>query len=138
MSEIAGLRGFHFFWPVLCLWLSPRWLLRIAIAGILVAPVFRLAGGAIAHNYVISVLQAPGSLDGLGIGAVLALMRRAPSGWVAAAGLAIEIPVAILIQLGVWTTPRVALDRFGFALLSWWIVGRAAEGFGGPIGRILS
>lgn len=127
---------FYLAWPVACLWLPRRWLLPLAWAGVAIAPASRLllfrAGYYHLANY------APTScLDGLGIGAALALSGRAPRAHAAIAGAALVAACVALRAAALAGSVRLALSRLGWSLLSWWLVGRAAGGFAGPFGRLL-
>lgn len=128
---------FYLLWPVVCLWLPRRWLLPFALVGVAIAPTWRYgvtkAGCAVAARFA----ATPACLDGLGLGAVLAITGRTPPGAVALVGLLLSTYGAVAQLMGVFHSTSYAAEMMGYSLASWWVVGRAATGFGGRFGRIL-
>ena len=71
---------FYLVWPFVVHWCSRRWLVRVCLACVVVAIVFRSSlvwSGA--HPIVVYVLT-PGRIDGLAMGALLAIAARTPGG----------------------------------------------------------
>ena len=110
---------------------------------IVAAPAQRAAGLRLGMADVAVRVLMPGCMDVLGLGALLALLSapgvRSP--WRAR----LLSPVAGLLAFGVATvaartvgeTRAIWLD-LGVAALAFWVVGRAADGFRGPAGRLLA
>ena len=134
--SLANEEQFYLLWPPLCLWLSPACLRRLAAACVVVGPAARLVAGEAGAGPIAAALAPLGSLDGLCLGALLAIRRRddpawTPPGWAAAVG------VATLAAATTQTPWAIAGISFGLALASWWLVGRASIGFGGGGRRLL-
>jgi peptidoglycan/LPS O-acetylase OafA/YrhL len=127
---------FYLLWPPLCLWLPRAALIRVAVVAVVMGPVARLAL-PIAGLPKGALFLTPSCLDALGLGAVLAISRRTPPGWVAAVGAAVAEVCAIAEGAGITSLPILVDWRPGFAIASWWLVGRASVGFGGIAGRML-
>jgi peptidoglycan/LPS O-acetylase OafA/YrhL len=136
--SLAVEEQFYLLWPAACFFLPRRLLVRLAIASVLLAPCLRFILLRLTGNQVSSVILMPCCLDGLGLGAVLALNGRGPRVWAAALGLALGLGVAASRRNGVLWSPRTALEPLSFSLISWWLVGRAAPGFHGWAGRVLA
>jgi peptidoglycan/LPS O-acetylase OafA/YrhL len=138
---------FYLFWPLLVLVSSPAAIKRLAVAGIVLAPlsrllIWQLEGGT--HIAIWTV--ATGALDLLCFGALLACLRReavvAPGGRLLRplmlAGFA-----ALLAYLTLWfvfpaTLPFAALARTLTALFFGALVASAANGFSGPVASLLA
>ncbi len=135
--SLAVEEQFYLVWPLACLWLPQRILLRTAIVAIAVAPVSRLILAAAGFNEIAVTCSTLSCLDGLGLGAVLAITRWKPPWPVAAIGLVLGVGAVGAQLLGVLFLPRITLERSGYALFAWWLVARASSGFGGGVGRVL-
>ena len=139
---------FYLVWPVLVLTAPRRWIVPIVATLILLAPLFRL------YYYIrtgsgFKVNCPPWcSLDGLGLGALLALTSRVGPDWVPfrerilrvalLAGLLIMAGEAAVNQFHMGYKLRYLFANSGYALASSWLVSRAAIGFGGRTGWILA
>jgi peptidoglycan/LPS O-acetylase OafA/YrhL len=139
---------FYLVWPWLILLLPRRALGPATVAAIIAAPVLRTAvwlHSAWPEGVEILPFSA---LDNLGVGALLALaaeargLRAVASGWTIRAALPLGIVIlGVLLAAGPsellpgWSYPMF-LD-FGLALISVWLVARAALGFRGRVGRLM-
>ena len=133
--SLAVEEQFYLVWPWLVLCLPGRRLPAVITTMVCLAPVSRLLIGGPMN----SVLPLS-CVDALGAGALLALPLTRRS--MMSAGLVIGVPLTIASlafrAAGYVSLPfEVALD-FGVSLAAAWLVGRAANGFGGSIGAVLS
>ncbi len=134
--SLAVEEQFYLLWPLLILCAPERWLRPAVIAMVVIAPVSRL----LFPSPMDSVLPTS-CLDSLGLGALLAIDRWALAPhkgapyWIGATLVAATL---LLRYAGVGGQLQVVALDFGVALLSAWIVGRAASGFAGVPGRVLS
>jgi peptidoglycan/LPS O-acetylase OafA/YrhL len=135
--SLAVEEQFYLLWPVACFFIPRRHLLRLAIVCVVSAPMLRFLLLCTSVSDISSVTWMPCCLDGLGLGAVLALTGRAPRVWAAACGLAFIAVVAVARQYAMAWSLQLPVVLFGSALLSWWLVGHAATGFRGRVGRAL-
>jgi peptidoglycan/LPS O-acetylase OafA/YrhL len=133
--SLAVEEQFYLVWPCLVLLLPARRLPAVIAAMLVAAPLSRLLIGGPMN----SVLPTS-CLDSLGAGALLALpsTRR----WMMEAGLLIGVPLlaaSLALRYAGYAgiALEVALD-FGVSLAAAWIVGRAATGFGGIAGSVLT
>lgn len=133
--SLAVEEQFYLVWPWLMLLLPERRLPVLVVIMVCVAPLSRLLIGGPMH----SVLPLS-CVDSLGAGALLAMPAMRPL--MMRVGLLAGLP---LLAVSLWLRYagmsgvgyEVALD-FGVSLTSAWLVGRAAAGFGGAIGRFLT
>jgi peptidoglycan/LPS O-acetylase OafA/YrhL len=145
--SLAVEEQFYLFWPWVILFTPRRRLLRVVLCVIVAAPVFRLLGTLYGPNLIAPFILPFGCLDTLGAGALLAILSDAPVGFavwrqrMTRAGLWVGGPLmaAVLVadyygRMGLFVA--VAID-IATALLSVWLIARAAEGFGGRAGRAL-
>jgi peptidoglycan/LPS O-acetylase OafA/YrhL len=128
---------FYLLWPSVILFTPARYLRTVLVASVVIGPVARLATICAGIDPLVGRFATPCVLDSLCGGALLALMRSAATPSVlrkiACAGIAVTALA--------WSVPSevvafVARDT-GFALLSVFIVGTAAAGFSGIVGRTL-
>lgn len=139
---------FYLLWPVLILMVPRRWFLRLFVATIAIAPIVR---GALASAYdpdslAIRVLL-PCCLDSLVMGAVLALgaerlggIRNVPVPLlrrIAVLSMAAMLGIRALHFFHIAPILTVALSPTVEAAFFVTIIGAAARGFSGPIGRVL-
>jgi peptidoglycan/LPS O-acetylase OafA/YrhL len=126
---------FYFMWPFIVLLLSRRVLLRLCIALIVAAPVFRLATTVIWGNPFAGVLL-PGCIDSLACGAMLALTRipqlSARRIFIGAVSVAATIICAREGGMASLAMESLVLPFFYI------LVGAAARGISGPVGQALS
>jgi peptidoglycan/LPS O-acetylase OafA/YrhL len=136
---------FYLAWPLVVLFAPRGWRLPVAAAGVLVAPASRLLL-VVATKSTLAAESVPAScLDGLGLGAVLALTERRPGPWrprllrgCLGLGLALWAAVVAAGLAGVSGNRTFVVDRLAFGLTAAWVVGRASAGFNGPAGRLLA
>jgi peptidoglycan/LPS O-acetylase OafA/YrhL len=132
--SLAVEEQFYLVWPLLVLWLPERRLPIAITAMVCAAPLSRmLIGGPM--NSVLPL----SCVDSLGAGALLALpaTRRPMMNVGFLLGLPLMFVSLALRATGSVSLPgEVALD-LGASLSAAWIVGRAAKGFAGSIGRFL-
>lgn len=146
--SLAVEEQFYMFWPAVILFTPARWLPSVFAAVILSAPLTRLMllrGGY--DGWPIHAVTTS-CFDGLGMGALLALafhLNLAQHSWwlnsKAAGGLAVVPIVALMTMyyaLDVGYTVYIVLEYLAQSLLFMWLVGRAANGFTGTAGAILS
>jgi len=137
---------FYLVWPWVILFAPRRWLPGIALGVAALGPVFRFVVFGLTGNDVTPILPL-GCVDSLALGAYLAitvapeyqshpLVRRirAPVLWTGA--LLFAAYQAAALTDGYWMFRTVSFD-LAIALMSVWLVARAAEGMGGLAGRIL-
>jgi peptidoglycan/LPS O-acetylase OafA/YrhL len=141
---------FYLVWPWLLLFLPRRRLLPLIALVIALAPLYRLYAF---HRYGLhGVAQEPrttftlAAVDSLGIGALLAIGRRAVSVEKLRSRLTrIALPIglggylglAVLQEHGVSPEPAFVLGATTIAIVFGWLVLGAADGFTGPFGRLL-
>ncbi len=140
---------FYLAWPWVVLFVPPRRLFAVVLAGVIACPLARLAmylSGRV-DPFAIGVLPT-GSADLLFAGALLAVTARDPAPArmrrvVCIAGLWFGVPTLALVRvteaLG-WPgqTARGVLEVTALAGVFTWVVDRGARGFEGAIGRGLS
>lgn len=138
---------FYLIWPTVVLLAPRRMVVAIAAAMVVVAPLSRLAMLSLIENFHYARVLPPSCLDGLGMGALLALLREggitptrtrdrfcAASLWV---GLAILAAVTAAEIQHVGFRLPIALRYTGFTLVSVWLINRASDGFGGAAKAVL-
>lgn len=145
---------FYAAWPWLIVFAPRRWLVPGVVAAVVAAPVFRWLLIANGHRADLLAVLTPGSLDSLGMGALLALAAQAPPGSVL--GTVRDVPPpstvrqigavavagwvgAIVIEAAGYrlSPPGQALEQTLQAIVFAWIVMRAAAGYRGIVGRVL-
>ena len=145
--SLAVEEQFYLVWPWLIVFAPQRWLLPGIVTAIVVAPAFRWWMATLGYAESMHAVLTPGCLDSLGVGALLALNqqstvdgRRSPAAKKAliAIGLPGYIGALLLEALGIRIGFVIAIKQTLQALVFGWIVLRAAEGFGGLTGRMLS
>jgi peptidoglycan/LPS O-acetylase OafA/YrhL len=141
---------FYLLWPWIVFFV-PLARLPIVLGGtVLVGPVFRLAGYLAGVNWVALNVLPMSSLDSLGLGALLAWFYAARAERLPALRRTLRrlALVAIPIILIAWTHRSVNVPAWGgwvrlvpddtaWAVLSLWLIDRAAQGFTGTVGRLL-
>ncbi len=136
--SLAVEEQFYAIWPVACLLLPRYHILRLAVMGVVAAPLWRFAVIRVTSSMASSVVLLPACLDGLGLGAILAITRRTPPLSVLKCGILLEMIAVALKFLGMGWSLNFTLERFAFSLIAWWTVARAASGFSGRCGQLLS
>jgi peptidoglycan/LPS O-acetylase OafA/YrhL len=136
---------FYLVWPVLILFVSKRLILPLIVSVIAFAEVFRLVCFTHGINGVTTAVLLFGSLDTLGLGAILALLLRKDAGRREGKTLIILHIASIAGCFGYFALGIAGLFKEFPALLYWLstvmmaftglgIVWLAARGVGGPIG----
>lgn len=143
---------FYLFWPLLILFLPKRCLLPTIWVTIAVAPLYRLGMELWAPSVSLAELATPGSLDSLGIGALLAWWRRQEGPdrngrweWSSRKGMAVIVGGAGLtygVLYGgrlaeILPEPLRALELTALSVLFGALVHSAARGFRGWRGWVL-
>jgi len=141
---------FYLLWPLIVLSTPRKRLASVMIAAMLAAPVFRIVTFvATGGNGFWAWLMMPSLLDRLALGGLLALSWRADPavqpfrhrlfGWALPAGL-VSFGLGIVGERagGIWDVTSVFTRDAGYALVNLWLVDRAAKGFGGAAGRVLT
>jgi peptidoglycan/LPS O-acetylase OafA/YrhL len=136
---------FYLVWPWLVLFSPRRGLLALAVVAVILGPWYRVyaydTGGHVA-GYVLT----PGSLDFLGIGALLALTAGAMGAkarlrrfllWLALLASLVLIGVSWLRPFGMSWEANEITSGYGAALLFCFLVERARRGIGGTVGALL-
>lgn len=133
---------FYVFWPLLVVFLPKRLLLPAFWAAVAIPLVYKTAVFALSGNLLASALLTPGCLDTLGAGALLALYAQSGRSKVPAAlawsGVALVTCGGIAHARNVNNVTWCVLMGYGMALAGAWVVARAAAGFRGGVGRVLS
>ena len=164
--SLAVEEQFYLVWPWLIVFAPRRWLVPAVIAAVVSAPLFRWWLASEGYRETLLAVLTPGCLDSLGVGALLAL-GVVPGFRSPVAGSARLKPdpttvstarvvgrsfslaplaslaglIALLVAEGSgWQLPLflVAIKQTLQAVVFAWLVFRAAEGFGGVTGRVLS
>ena len=153
--SLAVEEQFYLVWPWLIVWAPRRWLAPAIVAAIAVAPLFRLWLATLGYRETLLGVLTPGSLDSLGVGALLALMRgssrdAASAGTLpatldryfplAAAGATAAWLVMIIVEAAgtLLPLPLLAIKQTMQAVVFGWVVVGAASGFRGLTGRVLA
>lgn len=136
---------FYLVWPVFVLYFPRRRLALAFLAVIGFGPLFRLFVG-VSYSVKPAVYLMPGCLDSLGLGALLAWFWAHPEWvgfrqklcrWSLVAGVVLVAAHAANVQWDVSFRFWLLARDFGPALIFFWLVNRAAEGFRGPLGKLL-
>jgi peptidoglycan/LPS O-acetylase OafA/YrhL len=149
--SLAVEEQFYLAWPWLIVFAPRRWLVPGIVGCIAIAPAFRwlLAEGG--HRESMLTVLTPGCLDSLGMGALIAVARTKPGptspGMNVGLGFSPAIALASLCFIGLVVfdasgsmlpLPLMAIKQTLQAVVFGWIVMRAAQGFEGHAGRMLS
>ncbi len=145
--SLAVEEQFYLFWPLLVLFAPRRHLTSIFLFTILVAPAYRWSLAVFVPELSLGEIALPGSLDTLGIGALLAALRReesalrrliaryrAPIVW----GAGIVYGVLLIGRIEGWTPPWVAAFEWtALSVIFAAIIDRAAHGSERGLVRLL-
>jgi peptidoglycan/LPS O-acetylase OafA/YrhL len=139
--SLAVEEQFYLLWPFLVLWTPPRLLPWVAGAMIAFSPTYRGVASALGMSEGALWVSPFSCLDALGLGSLLAIGARL--GWgdrLPRLALPAGIAALMLLVLCRYKFPAGVqpLWSLGPALLSVWLVGSAAKGFGGGIGKVAS
>jgi peptidoglycan/LPS O-acetylase OafA/YrhL len=148
--SLAVEEQFYLVWPGLIVLAPRRALVPAVTAAVVSAPVFRAVMASFGYRETLLGVLTPGSLDSLGVGALLALARRDPGtlqGWFAgtrftslAAG-ATAVWVALIAREAAGAAlplPAMAIKQTLQAMAFGWLVAGATHGFRGRAARVLS
>ncbi len=120
--SLAVEEQFYMVWPLLVFLCPRRLFFWVCVATIAASPVLRVMFWLDGHQAYVNVFT-PATMDGLGFGALLALLARAPGGmerlrrWARPVGSVAGITlIAVLISTGGWD-PTHAFIRTGARLL---------------------
>ena len=144
--SLAVEEQFYLIWPWLIIFPPKKYLHSTLIITIILAPLFRLIMHVLWESEVASAILLFGCLDALGLGALLAyyhservLEQKAP-GFLNFSLYTGILLFAVLLVARVFNTGRwltLAAMYLATSLLFVWLVGRAAPGFKGWIGKAL-
>ena len=135
--SLAVEEQFYLVWPWLIVF-APRHLLAALVAfAILAAPLWRLSLASAGYSESLQGVLTLGSLDSLGVGALLAVTRCRPNLLLCA--LAPRLALWIAELLGAALPPWLVVTKPLFqAAVFGWLVLRASDGFTGLAGRLLA
>jgi peptidoglycan/LPS O-acetylase OafA/YrhL len=147
--SLAVEEQFYLVWPWLIVCAPRRMLVPAVVAAIVSAPLFRASLASLGYRETLLGVLTPGSLDSLGVGALLAFARRDPGmlgGWFGArlhrlTALAGIGWIALLVREAsghALPLPLMAIKQTLQAVVFGWMVAGAARGFTGVAGRVLS
>jgi peptidoglycan/LPS O-acetylase OafA/YrhL len=141
---------FYLLWPLIVLSTPRARLATVMVAAMLVAPVFRIVTFvATGGDGFWAWLMMPSLLDKLALGGLLALSWRADPavqpfrhrmiGYALPVGLvSFALGIAGERAGGLWDVQSVFTRDAGYALVNLWLVDRAAKGFTGAAGQVLT
>ena len=137
--SLAVEEQFYLVWPWLIVFAPRAWLTPGIVIAIVIGPAFRLWLAAQGFRESMIGILTPGCLDSLGVGALLATAAPALRTAVLPAAAIPFIGIQMAQSLGVNVPPAaIAIKGTLQALVFGWLVLRAAEGFRGVTGRVLS
>jgi peptidoglycan/LPS O-acetylase OafA/YrhL len=141
--SLAVEEQFYFLWPLVVLLAPRRLLLPTVLAAIAAGPLFRGAAVLLEWSDMAALTLPFASLDALGLGALLAIVRRADATRARRLGrVALAAAPLLLLLVPLLGEEGDLVDAMAFdlatALAALWLVGAATEGFGGLLGRVLS
>jgi peptidoglycan/LPS O-acetylase OafA/YrhL len=135
--SLAVEEQFYLVWPAILLFAPRRILVPLTLGAIFAAPACRFALFALTKIEATATTPTLCALDGLGLGALLALTRSRPSSLSAWLGLGLLAVVVEARHLGGAPAFQHIAEYLAFALIAYWLVGRASEGFGSHVGALL-
>lgn len=127
---------FYLIAPILLLLTPRRWALGLVIAFVATGLVFRAAGAALGFEHFSIAMMMPAQMDTLGMGALLAVLRRQPGCRKAAVllvrwGLIIGLPLTVACHatraLDAGNAAAFVVENFALGLLFVSLVGSAAS-----------
>ena len=140
--SLAVEEQFYLVWPWLIVFAPRRWLVPAVIAAVVSAPLFWWWLASDGYRETLLAVLMPGCLDSLGVGALLALgvVPARPSFSLATLAATGGLIALLVAEGSGWPLPLflVAIRQTLQAVVFAWLVLRAAEGFGGVTGRVLS
>lgn len=141
--SLAVEEQFYLVWPWMILFVPRRLQLRLVLAAVFLAPVFRFAASGLGLNTIAVSVLPFASLDTLGLGSLLAFLSRTKDGmrsrWVSRMQIAAVAGLAVYLLCNVTDTfsgsllsSSVAHSALAIALVG--AVSLSARGIGGPVG----
>jgi peptidoglycan/LPS O-acetylase OafA/YrhL len=138
---------FYCVWPFLILFVPARRLLMVVACVAALGPISRVLIASLGGTEMTAQIVTPSCLDALGTGGLLAIVRRSPAGArllpqclrvSLCAGICLYA-FNLVMQWRGYTGPlTIAAHGLALALMGAWLVGRAADGFHGPLGAVLN
>ncbi len=136
---------FYLVWPLVVLLAPRRHLGKVIVGMIVLAPVVRVALFSAGLWPEGAVIVTPAAFDSLGLGALLAYVRRTRSTewidrrvrWLPVAAVALWAAWKLAQEINEAGTVDFALSGLWFPLLGVWIIARASAGIRGPVGALL-
>jgi peptidoglycan/LPS O-acetylase OafA/YrhL len=142
--SLAVEEQFYLVWPLAVLFAPRRYLVPVVVAAIVFAPISYVLLMATKHDSL-AHWATTSYLNGLGMGSLLALVGDSPGARrplflriVLAAGLAVWLVSVAGRLAGLRAAWTFVPETCGYALMSVWLVDRAASGFPGWAGRTLT
>ncbi|GJL50169.1 MAG: acyltransferase [Nitrospirales bacterium] len=139
---------FYLFWPFVILFVPRTYIFSVVLVAVIIGPLFRLLCLSIGLTHFQGSMLMPAHLDTLGIGALLAILSRKVEidKFQLQRILIISCSIGFLLLSSVLISKIIdapssiefVLGELGAGLLFAWIIGKAAEGFAGPIGLVLN
>jgi peptidoglycan/LPS O-acetylase OafA/YrhL len=138
--SLAVEEQFYLAWPWLIVFAPRRWLVPCVAAAIVSAPLVRLMLAMLGYRESLHGVLTPGSLDSLAVGALLAISPAFSRSTSRVMYALVPYAAVLLAQaLGVeLAPPLVAVKQTLQAFVFGWMIVRAAAGFEGVAGRVLS
>ena len=144
--SLAVEEQFYCLWPLMILLVPYRHLARLLLTTLLTGIAYKAFVAFAYGPHLAGAMLTPACFDSLAIGGLLAFVEHDPAlqahkaralRLAAGAGLGIVLIQVALFASGrglrlFWTT-----DYLGVSLLFVWLIGRAADGFGGLAGKLL-
>lgn len=138
---------FYLFWPILILYAPMRTLPHLIVGCMASAVILRGVFAATTGNLFLSTAFMPHYLDSLGMGALIAILRRSPdcteSRRIRGLKLSLVVGVAFCVlrvalrYLHTGWVFKVTFNDLGIALIAGPLLDRAANGFNGIVKRLL-
>ncbi|WP_447971327.1 acyltransferase family protein [Nitrospira sp. M1] len=139
---------FYLFWPFVILFIPRAYLFSVVALCVIIGPLFRLLCLTTGLTHFQGSMLMPSHLDTLGIGGLLAILSRTVEidkrqlhrilTISSSIGILLLMSVLIAKVLDTPSSIEFILGELGAGLLFVWMIGRAAEGFSGPIGIVLN
>jgi peptidoglycan/LPS O-acetylase OafA/YrhL len=145
--SLAVEEQFYLFWPLLMLWLPRKHLWAAVVLLVISGPIFRGSMLAYGTNDLAGAIITPACFDALGLGALLALVRKMPRAQaiIRLLGLVSLVVLTgisfafVILDSALWIEyVQVVLIKTLWAVAFMALVSKAAEGFTGSVGTFLT